>query len=79
LILLIKRVSSTKKMPDHGQDNCDIKADTGQMSTSVEILLPMSHNTLTSTEEVYTMKDMHFKSEIAQQELSDLRRRPLAL
>jgi len=30
---------------------CDIEADTGQMSTGVEILLPMSHNTLTITEE----------------------------
>ena len=29
----------------------DIQADTGQMSTGVEILLKMSHNTLTSAEE----------------------------
>jgi site-specific DNA recombinase len=29
----------------------DIEADTGQMSTGVEILLPMSHNTLTIAEE----------------------------
>jgi DNA invertase Pin-like site-specific DNA recombinase len=33
------------------EDNCDIEADTGQVSTGVEILLQMSHNTLTSTEE----------------------------
>jgi hypothetical protein len=33
------------------KDNCDIEADTGQVSTSVEILLQMSHNTLTSAEE----------------------------
>ncbi len=30
---------------------CDIEVETGQMSTSVEILLPMSHNTLTIAEE----------------------------
>jgi hypothetical protein len=29
----------------------DIQVDSGQMSTSVEILLTMSHNTLTSIEE----------------------------
>jgi len=29
----------------------DIQLDIGQMSTSVEILLPMSHNTLTISEE----------------------------
>jgi len=29
----------------------DIKADAGHMSTGVEILLPVSHNTLTSAEE----------------------------
>jgi hypothetical protein len=33
------------------ESNCDIEADTGQMSGGVEILLPMSHNTLTSAEE----------------------------
>jgi hypothetical protein len=33
------------------EDNCDIEADTGQMSTGVEIVLPMSHNTLTRAEE----------------------------
>jgi hypothetical protein len=33
------------------ENNCDIEADTGQMSTGVEILLTMSHNTLTSVEE----------------------------
>jgi hypothetical protein len=27
------------------EDNCDIEADTGQVSTGVEILLQMSHNT----------------------------------
>jgi len=30
---------------------CDIEADTGQMSTGVEILLTMSNNTLTIAEE----------------------------
>ncbi len=33
------------------EDNCDIKADIGQKSTGVEILLQMSHNALTSVEE----------------------------
>jgi len=33
------------------EDNCDIVADTGQASTGVEILLQMSHNTLTRAEE----------------------------
>ncbi len=33
------------------EDNCDIEEDAGQMSTGVEILLPVSHNTLTSAEE----------------------------
>jgi len=32
------------------KDNCDIKDDLGQMSTVVENLLPMSHNTLTIAE-----------------------------
>jgi len=32
-------------------NNRDIEADTGQMSTSVEIRLPMSHNFLTKTAE----------------------------
>jgi len=27
------------------EDNCDIEEDTGQMSTGVEIVLQMSHNT----------------------------------
>ena len=31
-------------------DRSDIEADNGQMSTGVEILLPMSHNTLTIAE-----------------------------
>lgn len=31
-------------------DVCDTEVDTGQESTSVEILLTMSHNTLTSVE-----------------------------
>ena len=30
---------------------CDIQVDTGQMSTDVKILLPMTHNTLTRAEE----------------------------
>jgi hypothetical protein len=33
------------------KDNCDIEEDTGQMSTGVKILLPMSHNTLTIADE----------------------------
>ena len=33
------------------EDNCGIEEDMGQMSTGVEILLTMSHNTLTSVEE----------------------------
>ena len=33
------------------EDNCDIEADTGQASTGVEILLQMSHNSLTIAEE----------------------------
>jgi hypothetical protein len=32
-------------------DNCDLEADTGQTSTGVEIVLQMSHNTLTRAEE----------------------------
>jgi hypothetical protein len=32
-------------------NNCDIKENAGQMSTGVEILLPVSHNTLTSAQE----------------------------
>jgi hypothetical protein len=33
------------------EDNCDLEEDTGHISTSVEIALPMSHNSLTITEE----------------------------
>ncbi len=33
------------------ENNCGIKADTGQMSTGVEIQLQMSHNVLTITKE----------------------------
>jgi hypothetical protein len=33
------------------ENNCDIEADTGQMSTGVEIRLQMSHNALTISEE----------------------------
>jgi hypothetical protein len=33
------------------ENNCDTGADNGQMSTGVEILLKMSHNKMTSTEE----------------------------
>ena len=32
-------------------DNSDIQIDSGQISTGVEILLPMSHKALTSSEE----------------------------
>ena len=60
------------------EDNCDIEEDTGHISTGVEIVLPMSHNTLTDRG-VCIMRNMHFKSGIAQRELSDLGRRSLAL
>ncbi len=33
------------------EDNCDIEEDTGQVSTGVEIVLQMSHNTLTRAKE----------------------------
>ena len=33
------------------EDNCGIEEDTGHMSTGVEIVLQMSHNILTRTEE----------------------------
>jgi hypothetical protein len=33
-------------------NNCDIEADTEQISIGVEILLKMSHKALTSSEEV---------------------------
>ena len=33
------------------EDNCGIEEDMGQVSTGVEILLPMSHNTLAGAEE----------------------------
>ena len=33
------------------EDNCGIEEDTGQVSTGVEIVLKMSHNTLTRAEE----------------------------
>jgi hypothetical protein len=33
------------------ENNCDAKADSGQISTGVEILLPMSNKTLTIAEE----------------------------
>lgn len=33
------------------EDNCDVEEDTGQVSTGVEIVLQMSHNTLTRAEE----------------------------
>jgi hypothetical protein len=33
------------------EDNCDVEEDTGQVSTGVENVLQMSHNTLTRAEE----------------------------
>jgi hypothetical protein len=33
------------------ENNCDIQVDIGQISTGVEILLTMSHKTLTGAEE----------------------------
>jgi hypothetical protein len=47
----MKKVSSTNKILEIGQDNCDIEEDTGEMSTGVEIVVQMSHNTLTRAEE----------------------------
>jgi len=32
------------------EDNCDVEEDTGQLSTGVENVLQMSHNTLTRAE-----------------------------
>jgi hypothetical protein len=32
-------------------DNCDVEEDTGPMSTGVEFVLQMSHNSLTTIEE----------------------------
>lgn len=32
-------------------ENCDVKEDTGQMGTGVEIRLQMSHNVLTIAQE----------------------------
>jgi hypothetical protein len=49
------RLGNVKRsMIEHNRtegDIRDIEADAGQMSTSVEILLPVSHNILTITEE----------------------------
>jgi hypothetical protein len=61
------------------EDNCDIEVDTSQMITTVDILLSMSHNTLTSAKEFGKMRVMHLKSKVAQPELSDLGRRSPAL
>ena len=61
------------------EDVCDIREDLGQVRTEVKIAFPMSHNVLTSRRGVCKMKGMHFKSEIAQRELSDLQRIPSAL
>jgi hypothetical protein len=33
------------------EDSCDVEEDMGQVSTGVEIVLQMSHNTLTRAEE----------------------------
>ena len=33
------------------EDNCDVEEDTGQVSTGVEIVLPMPHNILTIDQE----------------------------
>jgi hypothetical protein len=37
--------------PEAKEDACDTKDDMGQVSTGVEIVLQMSHNTLTRAEE----------------------------
>jgi hypothetical protein len=39
------------KQLDSQENNCDAEVDSGQISTGVEILLPMSYKTLTSAEE----------------------------
>ena len=36
---------------DASEDSCDIEEEMGQVSTGVEIVLQMSHNTLTRAEE----------------------------
>jgi hypothetical protein len=57
--------------PEAYENTCNTEENTGQVSTGVEIVLQMSHNTLTRAEE-YIMREMHLKSEIAQRSLSDL-------
>jgi hypothetical protein len=62
------------------EDNCDLQEDWGHVSTGVKIVLQMSDKTSTclatsdKNRGVRTMKGMHFKSEIAQHQLSDLGR-----
>ena len=57
----------------------DIEADAGQMSTGVEIQLPMSHNMLDKRRGVYRRIGIRLKCEIAQLSLSDLGCRSLVL
>lgn len=58
--------------PELDENNSDIEADTGQVSTGVKIMLQMFHNALTKTEDYEQMRLPHIKSKIALQELSDL-------
>ena len=44
------------------EDFCDMEVDTGQVSTGVEIVLPMSHNILTIDRGVHTMKGSTLKA-----------------
>ena len=67
----------TIKLLQTQENNCDINADTGQISTCVEILRTMSHNMLDKRSGVITMIDRQFKGEIAQRKLSNLAVRPL--
>jgi hypothetical protein len=55
-------------------DIVDIGEEIEQTVTEVKIAFPMSHNALTILEEYIQMKDNRLKVEIAQPELSDLRR-----
>ena len=54
-------------------DIIDIGEELGKVATEVKIAFPM-FKYLDNRGGVHTMKGMHFKSEIAQRELSDLGR-----
>jgi len=46
-----QRKALLDRAQSNGKNISDIQVDSGQMSNGVEILLKMSHNTLTSAEE----------------------------